>query len=638
MRRSVFAIVALIAAGSLDAQTPQPAFRSGVGLVTVEASVLDGDGNPVTDLAADDFVVTVAGRPRPVRYLRVHKGSSRTSEPAAATADAAVVPAAVTNHADDGRIVVFVVDRDSIQAGTERAALEAASAIVDSLGPADASGVFETPGPGLSLTREHQRVKEALRRLTGGRPSTVNFRDRDIRWDEALAFEQRDKRIIAEVIERECYRVRDTGGLRNQCPDDLVIQAAEMLRDGRGRVQTVMTALSSMADQLAGLRGTKQVVFLSAGLPFGQDLLHWFNAFAEKAAAAEIVLSVVHLDPPAVDVTARRTVTSAFGGREQAAGLGAIAGQTGGAFYQTGGSGGGIFKRIETEIGNFYELAVELEPGDAATRSLPIEVKVRRPGLKVRSRHSVVPPLRTMTSPQDRLIGLLRQPIDVADMPLSVSAYTTRGDDESTLRAVIAASIGDERFKAPVEWGFAAFNDGNVVASGHQQVDGAAAAPWPAALSAKLLPGRYRLRVAATDADGRAGVLDVPLTVGLRSAGALQLSDLMLGVPANGRLQPQSTIPAGVQLTGYLEVLGADPALLERVRTIIEIMPAGSAEPVKRFMMAARSGAATTMLINQVDLATTGLPPGRYTASAIVMLGEERLGRVSRVFEIVRAK
>jgi VWFA-related protein len=627
-----------MAGGSLDAQTPQPAFRSGVGLVTVEASVLDADGNPVSDLTADDFIVTVSGRPRPVRYLRVHGGSRGTSESAAAAAaDAVMVPAAVANRTDDGRIVVFVVDRDSIQPGTERAAFEAASTILDSLGPADASGLFETPGPGLSLTREHQRMKEALRRVTGGRPSKPNWRDRDISWFEALGFERRDPRLVSEVIERECYRVPDAGaGLRNTCPDDLALQAAEMLREGRIRVQTVMTALSSMADQLAGLRGTKQVVFLSAGLPFGQDLLPWFNDFAGKAAAAEIVLSVVHLDPPAVDASARRMATSAFGGREQADGLGAIAGQTGGAFYQTGGSGGGIFTRIETEIGNFYELAVELEAGDAATRSLPIDVKVRRPGLKVRSRRTVVPALRSTASPQDRLIGLLRQPIDIADMPLSVSAYTTRGDDESTLRAVIAAGIGDERFKAPVEWGFAAFSEGNVVATGHQQVEGAA--PWPAALSAKLLPGRYRLRVAATDADGRAGVLDLPLTIGLRSAGPLQMSDLMLGVPVNGRLQPQSTIPAGVQLTGYLEVLGADPALLERARTIIEILPAGSAEPVKRFMMAARSGAASTILINQVDLATTGLPPGRYTATAIVTVGEERLGRVSRVFEIVPAK
>ena len=160
------------------------------------------------------------------------------------------------------------------------------------------------------------------------------------------------------------------------------------------------------------------------------------------------------------------------------------------------------------------------------------------------------------------------------------------------------------------------------------------AAPWPGALSAKLLPGRYRLRVAAADAAGRAGVIDVPLTVGLRTAGALQVSDLMLGVAVKGRLQFQSTIPAGASMSGLLEVLGADPAVLERARVVIDIVPAGSAEAVKKFQMAARTGAAPTIVTNQVEIATTGLKPGRYTARATVMLDDQPIGGVARIFEI----
>ena len=83
-----------------------------------------------------------------------------------------------------------------------------------------------------------------------------------------------------------------------------------------------------------------------------------------------------------------------------------------------------------------------------------------------------------------------------------------------------------------------------------------------------------------------------------------------------------------------LEVLAADPALVERARTIIEILPAGSAEPVKRFQMAMRSDI-PTMAIHQANIATDGLAPGRYTATAIVMLDDRAIGRVSRVFEIL---
>jgi hypothetical protein len=68
---------------------------------------------------------------------------------------------------------------------------------------------------------------------------------------------------------------------------------------------------------------------------------------------------------------------------------------------------------------------------------------------------------------------------------------------------------------------------------------------------------------------------------------------------------------------------------------VIEIVPGGSATPIKRFVMGARTGALAAILTNQAQIPTTDVPPGRYTASATPMIGEQALGRVSRVFEIV---
>ena len=69
------------------------------------------------------------------------------------------------------------------------------------------------------------------------------------------------------MIERECYRI-PAGGGRNPCPPALELQALNLLQTGRARVQTVMSNLSSLAEQLAPLRGPKQVVILSSGLPY----------------------------------------------------------------------------------------------------------------------------------------------------------------------------------------------------------------------------------------------------------------------------------------------------------------------------------------------------------------------------------
>jgi hypothetical protein len=64
-------------------------------------------------------------------------------------------------------------------------------------------------------------------------------------------------------------------------------------------------------------------------------------------------------------------------------------------------------------------------------------------------------------------------------------------------------------------------------------------------------------------------------------------------------------------------------------------VPGGSATPVKRFVMAARSGSLAAILNNQAEVATADLGVGRYTAIATPMLGEKPLGKISRIFEIV---
>ena len=123
--------------------------------------------------------------------------------------------------------------------------------------------------------------------------------------------------------------------------------------------------------------------------------------------------------------------------------------------------------------------------------------------------------------------------------------------------------------------------------------------------------------------------------MGLRGDAKVQFSDLLVGVAdANGRLLPASQIPQGVALSALFEVISADAATLEKVKTMIEIVPGGTATPIKRFLMGARSGALPAILNNQAEIG--GLAPGRYTAIATPTLDDQPLGKVSRIFEIVK--
>jgi hypothetical protein len=265
--RTAIVIVALALAAA--DQQPQPVFHSGIDVFTVEASVLDRDGKPITDLKTGDFIVTVGGKPRHVRDSRFYNNGAIESITHAGDPPSS---APVHNADDGGRIVVFAIDRDSIAPGSERAILESATSLLDGLGAADASGVFELPGGSTELTRDHVRVRAALMRITGSRPTLMKWQDYNLTWDEALAYERRDTMTIQRVVERECKPLRRAEELRQPCPPQLEQLAIEMLGTGRARVQTVLGNLSSLAKQLEPMKGAKQIVLLSSGFPFGQDL------------------------------------------------------------------------------------------------------------------------------------------------------------------------------------------------------------------------------------------------------------------------------------------------------------------------------------------------------------------------------
>jgi hypothetical protein len=441
---------------------------------------------------------------------------------------------------------------------------------------------------------------------------------------------------MAEVIERECPR----SGSPN-CPKLLEEQAREILQVGRGHVRTTLSVLTRLAKRLESVHGSKHVILLSGGKAFDQDLLPDYREFARQSAASGLVVHSIHLDAPADDATVRRRTGSAFGGRDMATGLTTISGLTGGAYYSAVARATGVFDRIRTEISSFYELGVESTAADADGRAHDIDVKVNRPGVRVRARQQVMVPAATAAdakaTPADPLIALLqRQAVDVAEVPIALATYTTRGTEPTMLKVMLSAEMGGPQTRAPAEWAYVIFDkDEKLAADGRQTIDEAGSGPWAVTTSAQLAPGRYRIRFAAIDAEGREGVLDRPLRIGLRAAGGLQMSDLIVGTAAGGRLQARSRVAQGERLSALLELMTADTALLGRSRAAFELIPAGTAEPALRVLMAARTSGSDAVLLNGADIDTTTLAPGRYTASAVALVDGRPVGRVSRVIDVV---
>ena len=105
---------------------------------------------------------------------------------------------------------------------------------------------------------------------------------------------------------------------------------------------------------------------------------------------------------------------------------------------------------------------------------------------------------------------------------------------------------------------------------------------------------------------------------------------------APNRLQPRTRIERGADGSALIELYSNDPARLEQTTAVLEIVPAGSPEPIKRYLMARRSSPTSgAILIAEGDFATEALPPGRYSASVVALVDNQPVGRVSRAFDVV---
>ena len=155
MRVTAAPVVLLLLPTLASAQSQQPTFRGGVELIEVDVRVFDGQGNPVPDLAAPEFTVTVDDEERrivSVKFVAV----GDPPEPSSTVEAPESKPYYSTNQGlAPGRLVILVVDQNNIRFGGARGLVEAAGRFLDQLGPADRVAFAAIPANRWLLRRVH---------------------------------------------------------------------------------------------------------------------------------------------------------------------------------------------------------------------------------------------------------------------------------------------------------------------------------------------------------------------------------------------------------------------------------------------------------------------------------------------------
>ena len=425
-------ILPVLLAASAQAQQ-LPVFRAGVELLEVDVSVVDGDGEPITDLSASEFTVSVDGELRRVVSAQfIDLGTASAREPAALPGRPPAAPAVsytANTAGDPGRLIVMAIARESISFGEGRPAMWAAAEFLDTLNPNDQVALVTVPPPGprVDFTTDHQLVQEKLEMAVGVGQDVVRFYHGLGIWEARqilLAMERTDgfqNPSTRRILERLCK------GDEGDCWVRVIDEAKRVVEaEQRQRLESIWS-LERILEGLRDIEGRKFVVWIAEELATENGGGIEFFGIRSLAAAARASVHVILLRKPDIDASATDRPGSEIHDRmEEELGLGLIADYTGGAVHRVINNPEHAFEELGRELSGYYLLGVEPLEGDFDGEERAIDVSVSRRGARIRARREVV----HRSAPDDRgapagerLERLLMSPVAATDLQVRVATY-----------------------------------------------------------------------------------------------------------------------------------------------------------------------------------------------------------------------
>lgn len=583
----------VVATAPLAAQAPSPSpgpsrpapavtFAVEVGYVEVDAIVTDRDGQPVRDLKPEDFVVLEDGKPQTIELFTQVDIPYERPEPAAPPP---VQPDVRSNARPfEGRLYVIVLD--GLHIGMQRTLLARAAArrfLERHFAEGDLAAVVHTSG-GASAGQE----------LTGDRRLLL------------AAVDRLQARMLPSSTLSRIDEYRRTQGMRQQ--GERVRDPEEMQRgyDARASLDT----LKSVADWLSSIRGRrKAVLLLSEGI--GVNLYDQINNREASsvmdslrqatAAAVRANVSFYSVDPrglgglssemmeiqpvfdddPALGLNTQGLDSDLRISQDS---LRVLAEETSGLASVNTNDFSTAFARLVKDNSAYYVLGY-YPPGQRRDGKFHrLEVKVSRPGVRVRARggystpkgrEARPPALATRDTPSvlaEMLNSALPRPGLL--MELQAAAFAGAGGKAKAVLALEFDGGGfrftekDGSFHDTLELSILAVDGSGKVTGANQKVvldlkprtrQMVAAGGFRVLYGLDLVPGRYQVRVAARAVNGNtAGSVFYDLDVPEFAKQDLTLSGLVLTSATAGLIPTAGSNPL------FKDVLPGPPTTIRR--------------------------------------------------------------------------
>jgi VWFA-related protein len=501
----------------------QPTFRARVDTVSVDVTVLDRQGNPVTDLKAEDFEIRENRKVQTIETFKfIDVEASRAEQPVPYRDLTSLSDQRREASRDDTRLLVIFLDDYHVRIGNSLRVREQLAAFVSQLTPHDLVALMYplTNASALTFSRNHDATASAL----------LNFQGRKYDYTPRNAYEERYQLQPPEVLER----------LRNEITMsalETVCAFLGSLREGRKTVLFVSEGLSGTLPP--GVRTTGTIVPRAGGVtgtgttdPMMADRMAFIGTNDVLrllrqvfAAAGRSNTSVYTLDPRGLTTSEAEIQDAMAPGdtralNEMQDSLRTLADQTDGRAIVGRNDPIPGLQQMVRDTGAYYLLGYTSTEAPRDGRFHPIEVRVRRPNVDVRHRkgywaYTIEEVERATAAPKPEPVRDVREAIDdlvsVAeparrrtfgfwigatrgtgedadviftwDAPTPTST-TDPADIVSRVALVATTMAGEQLFSGPVEKSA----DGTRLA-------GRVTFPAP--------PGRMRVRVTAENAQGR---------------------------------------------------------------------------------------------------------------------------------------
>jgi VWFA-related protein len=606
----------------------QPTFRSQVDIIRLDVIVVTEDGTPVTDLRPDDFEIEIAGRTRRVRTLQfLSRSDTKATTAAASATDGSRQPRTFWSNTDEreGRLFIIAVDTGRLPPSGEKALLESVGRFAGQIGPPDRVALLVLPHAGakdrhVDFTSDGQAVQKVLSRV----------------WADSSGI-MPPLRLNQDTQEGFNATVEDrTSAADRSATEDLrplmKASATANLPTPTWSASLDSYDLMGLPEALTRIDGPKTLILVTADLPPDYGEIRYF---AEAAVKARLNIYALHpFAAPGAPAADRVDVT--VSPIAATPGLDMLLGLTGGTRFNVVARGDNFLERIDRETSGSYVLGVDADSDMPPNKPLKVKVRVRRPGLTVRTSKQVLPPVRTraLVDQKTALGQALRQPKPITELPLRMTTLSARGDAPSKLTAVIVAESPE--LDRETAWGFELHDGKRVVADAFKRMRNelaAQAGSTPVIVtSVKTAPGSYSLRFGIVDAAGHRAVTEHPVVFGLHPAPPFLVSDVFVGERTNGRFRPHIAFPGAANLDAFVELYLDGTRDLKDTSVEFAVVGAdGASRSATRVAAPALSHGKSTV---NATLPVQHVNAGAYDVVARVIVGRHIVATVRQSFLI----